>query len=279
MCGDGAIGRAVADSPVVARLIPILLAALALAGCGSTTTKTVTVVAPTTPTTTAGGGTSMTAVAYFYRDGRLAPVAVRVPPAKAVAAAALGALWAGPPAGYTTALTPSLPLPSLAIDHGTATVTWLRGEHLAHEVAGQIVYTLTRFPSVQRVALAPGIPQTGVDGEPLDRPATRDDYLDVTPVILIDSPPANAGWDPASHVTGTAAVFEATLVLELHQDGNVLAKQTVTASTGAPERGTFDASFSAGLAKAGPASIVAYAPSAENGAPQHRVETSVTVTP
>ena len=113
----------------------------------------------------------------------------------------------------------------------------------------------------------------------VDRPATRDDYLDVTPIILIDSPAANSVWNLERHVTGTAAVYEATLVLELHQNGGVLAKQTVTASTGAPERGTFDASFSGVTAKAGPASIVAYAPSAENGAPQHRVETQVTLTP
>ena len=257
----------------------ILLAALLLAGCGSTTTKTVTVVAPTTPTTTGTGASSMTAVAYFYRDGKLAPVAVHVPGSTAVATAALRALWAGPPAGYTTALTPSLPLPALAVDHGTATVTWPRAVDVSHEAAGQIAYTLTRLPPAHSVALAPGIPQTGVDGEALDRPATRDDYLDVTPIILIDSPPANSVWNLARHVTGTAAVFEATLVLELHQNGGVLAKQTVTASTGAPERGTFDASFSGVTAKAGPASIVAYAPSAENGAPQHRVETQVTITP
>src|SRR5207253_7346303 len=119
-----------------------------------------------------GGGDSstMTAVAYFYRDGKLAPVAVHVPRSKAIATAALGALGAGPPAGYTTALTPSLPLPSLAVDHGTATVTWPRAEDVSHEAAGQIVYTLTRLPPLHDVAFAPGIPQTGIDGEALDRP-------------------------------------------------------------------------------------------------------------
>jgi hypothetical protein len=72
-------------------------------------------------------------------------------------------------------------------------------------------------------------------------------------------------------------VFEATLVLELVRNGKVLEKRTVTASEGAPARGTFTTTLHA--PSRGAATISAFAPSAENGLPQHRVDVRVTVRP
>jgi hypothetical protein len=72
-------------------------------------------------------------------------------------------------------------------------------------------------------------------------------------------------------------VFEATLVVELVRDGNVLDKQTVTASQGAPARGTFATTLHA--PSAGPATVSAFAPSAADGSPQHQVDVPVTVKP
>ena len=72
-------------------------------------------------------------------------------------------------------------------------------------------------------------------------------------------------------------MFEATLVVELRRDGSVLVKHTVTASEGAPARGTFATTLHA--PSPGAVTIAAYAPSAEDGTPQHEQDVPVTVTP
>jgi hypothetical protein len=51
----------------------------------------------------------------------------------------------------------------------------------------------------------------------------------------------------------------------------------VTASEGAPARGTFETTLHA--PSPGGATITAFAASAENGSPQHQVDVPVTVTP
>jgi hypothetical protein len=70
-------------------------------------------------------------------------------------------------------------------------------------------------------------------------------------------------------------VFEATLVVELRQSGQVVAKQTVTASEGAPGHGTFSTTLHA--VSTGAATIAAYAPSAADGTPQHEQDVPVIV--
>jgi hypothetical protein len=92
--------------------------------------------------------------------------------------------------------------------------------------------------------------------------------------IVVETPGRGARVPRRFHVAGTASVFEATLVVELVRDGTVLVRRTVTASEGAPGRGTFDARFSA---PAGPLTIRVYSPSAANGKPQHEVDVHVAV--
>src|SRR5207237_8772507 len=121
------------------------------------------------------------------------------------------------------------------------------------------------FSSVQRVDVAG---RTGL---------TRADEADYTPIILIDSPAAGATVPADIHVSGSAQVFEATLVVELLRGETVLERKTVTASTGAPERGTFSTVLHA--PSAGAATVVAFSPSAEDGSEQHRVAVPVTVAP
>jgi len=52
---------------------------------------------------------------------------------------------------------------------------------------------------------------------------------------------------------------------------------TATASEGAPGRGSFDTTLTA--PGTGPATVVAYAPSAEDGSPQHEVRVPIVITP
>ncbi|HEY6963160.1 MAG TPA: Gmad2 immunoglobulin-like domain-containing protein [Gaiellaceae bacterium] len=231
------------------RRLTLLLLAAALAGCGGKGAAPPPPAPPTTTTThrVPVSPPPMTLTVFRAGGGRLRAEAVHVPRTRQVAAAALGALGV---AG------------TVRIGGGTATVT-TQGAPSDARVA-EIVYTLTQFPAVQRVDVAG---RTGL---------TRDDVAAYLPPILVESPPDGGSVPQTFHVSGTASVFEATLVVRLVRGGSELSKQTVTASEGAPGRGTFDA---VAHASPGPIQVQVYAPSAANGDPQHEVDVRVTVTP
>lgn len=233
-------------------LLPYLCVALAAvtAGCGSNsgTQGTTTAPSPTTTTTNVPVSPKETVLTVFrVTDGTLQAAVVHVPRTTAVASAALGALGLAAP---------------VTISQGTATV---RLDTASPEQTAEIVYTLTQFPAVQRVDVA------GRSG------LTRDDVAAFLPVIFVESPATGADVPSEITVSGSASVFEATLVVELVRNGTVLDKQTVTASEGAPARGTFETTLHAPAA--GAATLRAYAPSAADGTPQHQVDVPLTVTP
>jgi hypothetical protein len=226
----------------------LLLAALAslAVGCGSTSTATETV---TTMTTTAPAPVSPKPIAvtvFRVDNGLLRPTVEHVPHTTAVATAALGALGLGA---------------TVTINDGTATVAL---DHATQDQAAEIVYTLTQFATVKRVDVA------GRAG------LTRDDFAGYVPPIFVESPAAGAQVPQTFHISGTASVFEATLVVQLVRDGKVILKQSVTASEGAPGRGTFDTTVHA---TPGEVTIAAFSPSAADGTPQHEVDVPVTIQP
>src|SRR4051794_6296176 len=96
-----------------ARIGALVGTCVLLAGCGGK--------APA-PTTTAATGAQLALRAYFLRGNALTPVTVRVPRTQAVATAAMGALLAGPPPGYRTALPAGATLQSIAIAGGVASI-------------------------------------------------------------------------------------------------------------------------------------------------------------
>jgi hypothetical protein len=226
----------------------LLLAALAslAVGCGSTSTATETV---TTMTTTAPVPVSPKPIAvtvFRVDNGLLRPAVEHVPHTTAVATAALGALGLGA---------------TVTIGDGTATVAL---DHATQDQAAEIVYTLTQFATVKRVDVA------GRAG------LTRDDFASYVPPIFVESPAAGAQMPQTFHVSGTASVFEATLVVQLVRDGKVILKQSVTASEGAPGRGTFNTTVHA---TPGEVTVAAFSPSAADGTPQHEVDVPVTIQP
>ena len=224
--------------------LPFLTAvALIAAGCGSSSHGTVVTVT-TSPVTPAPKPMAVTV--FVVDQGTLHPKLERVPSTRAVARAALGIL------GITAPVT---------IDGGTATVDLAKA---TNDQVAEIVYTLTQFPSVQRVDVA------GRAG------LTRDDFAAYVPPILVETPAPGANVQQTFHVSGTASVFEATLVVQLVREGTVISKQTVTASEGAPGRGTFDATFTT---TPGALVVAVFAPSAADGTPQHEVDVPVTVAP
>lgn len=231
--------------------LTIAAACFALAGCGSSDTPSITATTAPTSTATSTQATTPTVpvsvTVFRVRDGRLYADRVRVQGTRAVAAASLEALDLASP---------------VSIAGGTARVD--RQEATPEELA-EIVYTLTQYPSVQRVDVAG---HTGL---------TRADVADFVPPILIERPAAGATTPPTIRVEGSASVFEATLVLELRQDGKVVQKKVVTAAEGAPGRGPFSGTLVA--PGAGAYVVAAYSPSAADGTPQHEQDVPVTVTP
>ena len=223
----------------------LAVVAVLVAGCGSSSHGTISVTVITTNPHSAGAG-PMTVTVFEVDQGLLHPKLARVPSTPAVAGAALGVLGVTAP---------------VSIADGTATVELARA---TPDQVAEIVYTLTQFPTVQRVNVAG---RTGL---------TRADFAAYVPPIFVESPAPGAHVQPTFRVSGTASVFEATLVVQLVRDGKVLSKQTVTASEGAPGRGTFTATFTT---TPGAVVVTAFAPSAEDGTPQHEVEVPVTVDP
>jgi hypothetical protein len=224
----------------------LLLASLAafLAGCGSTSTATESF---TTTTAPAPVSPKPIAVTVFKVDnGLLRPTVEHVPHTTAVATAALGALNLGA---------------DVTISNGTATVAL---DHPTQDQAAEIVYTLTQFAAVERVDVG------GRAG------LVRDDFASYVPPIFVELPAAGAEVPGTFHVSGTASVFEATLVVQLVRNGKVILKQSVTASEGAPGRGTFDTTMHAAP---GEVTVAAFSPSAADGTPQHEVDVPVTIQP
>ncbi len=257
------------------RALPLLLVVVAAAGCGHS--KSATTVTPAT--TTSGAPTTTTATAstttepqpevalrvYFVRDGRIAPVRRLVPGTPAIGQAALDELAAGPSSderagGLSTALG-SLRLSGLSIKDGEADLGALT--HVSQLAEAQIVYTLTQFPTVRKVRIGDDV---------LD----RSDVEDVTPVILVESPlPGETVTSPIT-VRGTSNTFEATMRVEIRRGSQVLTGETVTATSGSGQRGTYSATLDVD-APPGPITLVAFEPSAENGRPLHTVTVPLTL--
>lgn len=216
-----------------------LLAGCSLGSHGRSRAPTETSVSNSTAATSTAASPAVTLTVY---GPDLRPRRVRVAATRAVAAAALHAIGVDA---------------RVEIARGTATVALPRATET--QIA-QIVLTLTEFPSVRRVDVAG---RTGV---------TRDQAL---PPIVVDAPAAGATVPATFAVRGTASVYEATLVLELRRGSTVLGRKTVTASEGAPARGSFSATLHA--SSPGPATIAVYAPSAVDASPQHEQDVEVMI--
>ena len=251
--------------------------------------------------TNSGGSPSGTMVvrAYLWLGGTpgsqgLVAVLREVSSTKAVASAAVTALLAGPTtAELGRSITTSIPAGSqllgLAIVGGVATIDLSTefesggGSASVLTRLGQIVYTLTQFPTVTSVVFQiEGVTKTVFSsaGVILDKPATRDDYIAQLPDIWLDRPAFNAAIGNPAHVTGSAAVFEATFrVAILDGSGISLADQQVVASCGSGCRGTFDLTIPYTMAKAQYGIVRVYNMSARDGSLQSVRDYRVWLTP
>jgi hypothetical protein len=301
----------------LARLLPLLLIAAAvavllgaglLAACGgssggSSPQPTVTVTATasadvTTGSTATPSGSPSESPAettlrlYFLRGDALGVAERRVDHTSAPARAALSALFAGPTtaeqaAGLSTSLAPGIEIESLTISGGLARVDlsaafWRSGESLNEAQSllpeAQIVYTLTQFPSVRRVAVR-------VDGDPYPAAGSngsasaqrrRRDFADYEPPIFVEAPGVGAVVSSPFTLRGAATVFEGSFLARLtDSSGRRIVQVVVQASLGAPERGHFaqQVPYSTSARRG---TLIVFAQSMEDGSRQHEVRIPVT---
>src|SRR6185369_9123255 len=168
-----------------------------------------------------------------------------IPATKGVATAAVNALLAGPTdtegnRNISTAVPDGSQLLGLTIKDGVATVDLSSefesggGSASVLTRLGQVVYTLTQFPSVKSVVFQiEGETRSvfGSEGVVLDGPVGRSDYVQLLPAIWVDRPAYGAAIGNPAHVTGSADVFEATFRISiLDGSGKVIADQQVMAT-------------------------------------------------
>jgi hypothetical protein len=241
---------------------------------------------PTTPPATETDGATSSVAVYLLRDGKVSPVRRTIESTPAVARAALTQLLAGPPAGeradgLSSAIPTGTTLRDVSLADGVATVD-LDGEFddgggsasMLGRVA-QVVATLTRFPTIERVAFRiDGKPVDAIGGEGVvvDPPVGRRAIEGQTPQILVESPlPGDTVRSPI-RLRGTANVFEATVSIDVRgADGKLLERTFTTATSGTGTRGTFDTEVEL-PEHTGAVTVVAYEASAEDGRPLHVVE-------
>ena len=268
----------------------LVLAACSSGGGSTSSSRTPTPTASPTPSATASPGATSVVSVYFVSGEKLQPVR-RSATGVEVGAAAVRALLAGPSAaeragGLSTAVPSGTTLLGLNIAAGLATVDLSGGYasgggslSMTSRVA-EVVFTLTHFPTVQRVTFRlDGQPVTALGGEGVDlsRPVTRADYEDLSPAVLVESPRWAETATLPLRVAGTANVFEAVFFLELKDaSGRGVANKRVMATAGTGTRGTFSTLLD-GTATPGAGRLTAYTLSAKDGSRHDEMSLPVTL--
>lgn len=233
----------------------------------------------------------------FTGNSGLVPVLRTVPKTQAVGRAAIEQLLAGPvdaelagrPAMYT-GIPDGVRFLGLDIEGGGAVVD-LSSEFdaggssatLAQRYA-QVVYTLTQFPTVDRVRfLVNGNPTPAVvTGGAIDAqsPITRGMYQDLLPAIWVDRPAWGGALPSGTQVSGLANVFEAQFrMMVLDAGGRALSDRPVMATCGSGCLGTFDVQVAYRVSEAQWGTLRVFEPSAKDGSPTHVVDYPVWLTP
>jgi germination protein M len=239
--------------------------------------------------------------AYFHLGGDvhaegLVAVLREVPQTQAVARAAMLELLAGPQgrelfdgAGISTAIPQGTELLGISIEGRVATVDLSDefesggGSASAMMRLAQVTYTLTQFPTVDRVSFkinGRAVTVFGSEGIVLDGPVARDDYLDLISSIWVDRPAWGAALNNPGRVSGLANVFEAQFhIAVLDNDGRAIFDQPVMATCGTGCWGTFDLTIAYDVSRAQWGALRAYNYSAADGSIETIREYPVWLTP
>ncbi len=250
-------------------------------------------VPPAPPPTTTQASTSVV-TPYFLDGEQIAAGQPLEAPERGVAAAALRAVIDGPngqeiAGGLTSAIPPRARLNGLTIQDGTATADLSRefeegGGSLSMQArVAQVVYTLTQFPTVKRVAFRlDGRPVKAIGGEGVvvDPPVDRLDFEAATPAILVESPGFATAVSSPFTARGTANTFEANFQWELRDGaGKLLAKNFETATSGSGTRGTFSFPVPFSVTEPTQGALVVFEGSAADGSRIHVRSIPLTLVP
>jgi Spore germination protein len=272
--------------------------AVLLAGCGSS--KAVSLGKPTTQTSTTKEQTGtvptlLSLQVWFTRGDGLVAVRRTHRPTQQVATAAIEDLLSGPTAaeqasGMASAVPSGTRLLGIGIRNGVATVDLTSeyqsgGGSLSMQTRlGQVVYTLTQFPTVQKVSFR-------LDGSPvnvfsnegivLDHPVGRADYANLLPAIEVTTPADGTHVSSPVTVSGTANVFEANVTVEIRgENGKIVGKTFTTATCGTGCRGTYSVPVTYKVARKQRGTIVVHDDDAAGtGKPPHSVRVQVMLSP
>jgi germination protein M len=305
--GSTACGAAVGDAgPIKPSAGAEAAAADAEAALTSTTAEVTATSGAVSVTSTAGADPEMTAVkVYFFLGGGdstatgpgpfLVPVYRAIPETEAVATAGMELLIAGPTAderdsmpGLSSTVPSDTMLLGITIEGGLATVNLSRefesggGSFSVMGRLAQVVYTLTQFPTVDRVGFElDGELVTVFSGEGvvIEGPVGRDDYQGFLPSIFVDGPAYGSPAGNPVRVTGVGIVFEAQFNYTLTDgDGLILAEGTAMTDNGMGW-GSFDFTISYEVAGSQLGSLIVFDYSAKDGTREAIREYPVLLTP
>ena len=297
----GARARTTTGRPRAGRrgILAFAVASLALLGAGCSTAPPKTSPTPlssTVPSSTAANTppASTTYTLYFLRGSYLG-VAHRAGPATtSIATATLTTLLGGPSssevsAGLSSAIPPATRLLGIRIASGTATVDFTRefgtpgtpGNELAR--VAQVVFTMSQFPSVKRVAfeISGATPSSfGSGAVSLQKPRGETDVLGALPAILVETPAVGDSLHRSVHLSGLANVYEAQFNVQLVDGaGKVLLDAPVHATAGSGEWGSFDVTFPFSAQTTSMSTLRVYDISMRDGSPIDEVDLHLPAAP
>ncbi len=134
----------------------------------------------------------------------------------------------------------------------------------------QIVFTVTQFDGLERVRFrVNGIDQdlVGTHGIEVGDGLTRDDFADVRPAILVESPSPVVAVAGSFTIRGEANTFEATVLYRVSDEaGSVLVEGVTTATAGTGTWGSFAVHIDLPTDAAGRVTLQVFESSAVDGA-------------
>jgi germination protein M len=236
-----------------------------------------------------------TAVRVYLTRGEHLGVGTReVPKTTAVARAALEQLLSGPTAeeaeaGLGTVIPQGTRLLGVSVANGVATVDLSRefesgGGSLSMLMrVSQVVFTLTQFDTVDRVAfMIDGAPVESIGGEGImvSPSVGRDDFAAHTaPAILVESPTPWQTVKSPMRVTGLSNTFEGTFLYNVVDPRGLIVAEGYTTSTGGMGTwGAFDFTVTYDISYEGVGALIVFEQSAEDGSQIHLVEIPLRMT-
>lgn len=239
----------------------------------------------TSPESSTSHGSSISL--YLLRGNYLGVAHRSIASTPAVATQALNALLAGPAlserqAGLSTAIPGGSRLLDLRVSSGTA-IANLNAEFAAPgapaselQRVAQVMYTLTQFSSVARVAIEiNGVTPAkfGSGSVNVTRALGCSDVLGALPAIMVESPAVGDVLGGSLHLTGLANVFEAQFRTQLTDNsGRLLVDEPVHATAGSGTWGSFDVTFRFAGSATSECTLRVYAVSMKDGSPIDEVD-------